>query len=174
MSRVVGLGVLAIQFGCRTHLVKDTDSVVENEETGLRSWDPDTGWADSAAWSDSAASADTGGGSDIGDEPDPETLEPTWCIDWESGTLEDAGYSGSQVELKDGAIVLVAEEGQEYSALIGEDQLDYGGTHTLGTSLFPPRRYGQCGHTADRAVRSRTSPTLVESTVRSSGRRYCA
>jgi hypothetical protein len=64
---------------------------------------------------------------DTGDLPD----EPAWCLDWESGTLENAGYTGSQVELDDGGIVLVAPEGQEYSALIGEDQLDYIDEHAL-------------------------------------------
>ena len=125
MNRLMVWGILTVSFGCRTHSVQEPNPVLENGETGLRSWEPDTASADSGAWTDSNS------GPDIGDEPDPETLEPSWCIDWESGTLEDAGYSGSQVELKDGAIVLVAEEGQEYSALIGEDQLDYGGSHTL-------------------------------------------
>ena len=42
-----------------------------------------------------------------------------------------AGYQGDFVELDDGALVLVAEEGDDYSALVGEESLDYRGTRIL-------------------------------------------
>ena len=78
-----------------------------------------------------ADASDTGEAGDSGAE-DPKDYAALRCLDFESGTLEDAGYTGSFVELWDGALVLVAEEGvTQYSALRGEDALDYGDRHAL-------------------------------------------
>lgn len=70
---------------------------------------------------------DTGAPRDTG-TPDPAPL----CVTWESATLFDAGYTGDFVELWDGALVLVAREGvTAYSALEGEERLDYRDDHAL-------------------------------------------
>lgn len=81
---------------------------------------------DSEEWlADTSAVGDT---SDTGVDPNPGAL---WCERWESGDLGEAGYAGSYVEMDDGAKVLVATEGDRYSALRGEESLDYHGTHAL-------------------------------------------
>lgn len=54
-----------------------------------------------------------------------------WCLDFEDGSLEPVGYEGDFVEREDGGLVLVASEGQEFSALWGEELLDFGGSHAL-------------------------------------------
>lgn len=74
--------------------------------------------------------ADSGAPGDTGTQPQPSDA-PSWCLDWESGLLDDAGYSGDFVELWDGALVLVAAEGDTYSALRGEEDLDYRDEHAL-------------------------------------------
>ena len=67
-------------------------------------------------------------GAPDGDPPDPAER----CLTWESATLFDAGYTGDFVELWDGAMVLVAREGvTAYSALEGEEALDYRDDHAL-------------------------------------------
>jgi len=113
------LPIWLASVGCRSGAAPVPQGLQTGEDSGPR----DTGeiWAQDSGEDSGNESLDTG------DLPD----EPAWCLDWEAGTLDDAGYSGSQVELDDGGIVLVAPEGQEYSALIGEDQLDYIEEHAL-------------------------------------------
>ncbi len=63
--------------------------------------------------------------------PDEDPLPDAWCLDFEDGSLLPVGYEGDFVEREDGGLVLVAGEGQEFSALWGEELLDFGGTHAL-------------------------------------------
>lgn len=89
---------------------------------------------DTAAPGDTAEPGDTGW--DTGwDRPDPDAdpEQPApWCIDFESGTLDDVGWPGErQVQLEDGGIVVVVEEGGSWSALRGEDALALSGDHAL-------------------------------------------
>ena len=86
------------------------------------------GGTDGTGSTDGSQGADGTGGNrpDTGDSADPMPADrASWCLSWETGLLTDAGYSGDFVELWDGALVLVAEEGDSYSALEGEELLDY-------------------------------------------------
>jgi hypothetical protein len=69
-----------------------------------------------------------------------------WCINWEAGHLEQAGYEGEQATLYDGAIVFLATEGGDFSALRGEEKLDLGGRHALGL------RSSEAGDTSSVAI----------------------
>ncbi|MCB9762588.1 MAG: hypothetical protein H6739_22505 [Alphaproteobacteria bacterium] len=74
---------------------------------------------------------ETGETADTGEpwvEPDD---APLWCLDFEDATLADAGYEGDFVELYDGALVLNVFEGQSFSALRGEESLDWRGVRAL-------------------------------------------
>jgi hypothetical protein len=127
---LAGLGLSLGVIGCRTSVVAALEGLDKGSDTGPGEHEDPTP-SDTATGSDSAEdSSATGDSGKVEDSAEP-IEEPAWCLDWEGGTLEDAGYSGSQVELDDGGIVLVAPEGQEYSALIGEDQLDYIDEHSL-------------------------------------------
>lgn len=73
---------------------------------------------------------DDDGGGNATDQSVPDLQEPSeddalWCLTWESGTLADAGYEGREVELWDGGRVFVVQEGQNFSALNGEEGIDF-------------------------------------------------
>ncbi len=98
---------------------------------------PDTG---SIAESGLADSADTGPdtvgdtGSDTGatTETEPPRPEARWCLDFEDGTLEGAGYGEVDfVALFDGALVFNAAEGEDFSALRGEEDVAFRGERAL-------------------------------------------
>ncbi|HJN75247.1 MAG TPA: hypothetical protein QGF58_15065 [Myxococcota bacterium] len=75
---------------------------------------------------DSADSDDDSG--DTGDTGPVDTGDfvPTtsWCLDWEDGTLEGAGYDGQEVQLADGALLWNVREGTDFSGLVGEELID--------------------------------------------------
>ncbi len=97
-----------------------------------------TGLADSADTGGDSAdtggdSADTGGGDTGGTaETEPPRPEALWCLDFEDGTLEGAGYGAVDfVELYDGALVFSAAEGDDFSALSGEEAISFRGDRAL-------------------------------------------
>ncbi len=58
----------------------------------------------------------------------PSVQDALWCIDFEDGALDDVGYPGaSDVTLWDGARVLALGEGQDISALNGEECVGFAG-----------------------------------------------
>ena len=109
-----------------------TPTIPVTESSGL-----DTGLTPSSE--DTATPSSTTGGTSTSIETIPGTTTPTtpttttptttetsggWCLDWEDGSLRDAGYHGEQVQLDDGAILLVVREGDGFSALVGEDEIE--------------------------------------------------
>lgn len=55
-----------------------------------------------------------------------------WCVGFEDGTLGEVGWPGEeQVNLESGAVLKVLAEGDDWSALEGEEQLDFDGTYAL-------------------------------------------
>lgn len=124
MARMLPL-LLALALSCRS-TGKDGTSGIEG----------DSGVGDSGVGDSGVGDSGVGDGGDTGDggTADGGTGDggaTAWCLDFEEGTLESVGHEGSFVELEDGGLVFVAEEGDDFSALVGEEALDFGGTHAL-------------------------------------------
>lgn len=109
---------------------------------------------DSAAGIDSTDTAlDT---ADTGPEDTGDFVPTTsWCIDWEDGTLEPAGYSGGYIELGNGALLWNVAEGSDFSALVGEEQLLFGGERAL------VMRSSHAGETQSVSIAT-TAPFVIE------------
>lgn len=106
-----------------------------------------------------SALGDSADSAPIDSEPlDTGDFVPTadWCIDWEDGSLEQAGYSEGYVELGNGALLWNVMEGTDFSALVGEDLLDFRGARAL------VMRSSHSGEVASVAIAT-TEPFLVES-----------
>lgn len=114
--------LLSLSPGCRSRGSIDLpgDSVAPARDSGGE-----------RAPSDSApdSAPDTGGDTAPQEPPDPG--DAAWCVDWEDGSLLEAGYEGGYIELFDGAILTVVEEGTSWSALTGEQALDLRGDRAL-------------------------------------------
>ncbi len=90
----------------------------------------ETGTADSGETG--LDSGDTGDSADTGNTQDTDTtvLDPR-CLDFETGLLVDLGYVGDKAVLWDGAILAIAGEGEDFSALTAEEGIDMPGDYSL-------------------------------------------
>lgn len=68
---------------------------------------------------------------DLAEPSEPDEALPPGCIGWEDGSLDAAGYTGRKIELTDGALVLVVREGDDWSALEGEEAIELRGERAL-------------------------------------------
>ena len=82
--------------------------------------------ADSPADSSADSPADSAPDSPVDTAPPPST-----CFTWEDGDLSDAGFGGDYEQLTDGAILVIEAEGGDWSALNGEETLDFRDTYAL-------------------------------------------
>jgi len=143
MRAILPVSVLLLTTAC-TPVKIDLDSgqLGSVDETGLvtEGTIEDTGIADdtgtTGAVDDTASGSETGETGETG-ETEPETEPPRpdalWCYDFEDGELTPAGYGSTDfVELYDGALVFNAAEGDDFSALNGEEDVAFRGARGLG------------------------------------------
>ena len=60
-----------------------------------------------------------------------------WCLDFESGDLSDIGYDASQVTLGNDALLATVSQGDNFSALTGEERIEFRGEHALLMRAYP-------------------------------------
>ena len=123
---------------CALPLVACDGGVISLTETGVVQ--VDTGGVDTedsatepTETGDSAETGETGGPGDTGDTGETDTDPPgaEWCSDFESGLLVDIGYVGDKAVLWDGAILTNVAEGEDFSALNGEEAIAFRGDRAL-------------------------------------------